>query len=63
VSADVQRALDFRSHAKSIRAIAEGMDDKESREALLAVADDYDRMAAIIEQRIFNETRQHPSSH
>ncbi len=38
-------ACRYRTRAKQLRAIAEQMDDDESRKLLLAVADEYDEMA------------------
>ena len=45
MNADNATAIRYRERADQLRLIAKNIDDREARETLLAVADDYDRMA------------------
>jgi hypothetical protein len=58
----IARANAYRARAKSLRAIADGTAEKMAREALFIVADDYERMAMIIETKLREHSNVRPSS-
>jgi len=49
MGAELETARRYRLHAEELRVIAENMDADNSRDAVLAVARDYERMAKSLE--------------
>ena len=49
---DADKALKYRQRAEHLRIVADGISNPESREALLQVAGDYERLAYKIEMMV-----------
>ena len=51
---EADKAMNYRNRAEHLRVIADGMTNRESQEATLKVAGDYERLAATIETIVWH---------
>jgi hypothetical protein len=56
MSSEAARIRDYRHRAEEVRAIADGIRDSNCRNNLIAMAEDYERLAAAIESMKVRET-------
>jgi hypothetical protein len=50
----------WRSRAEEARVVAESMSDEQSRQIMMGIADDYERMARLAEERVKKRKQQNP---